>query len=344
MFCPRCRTELPDAASVCSTCGMVVSSPAPPSSAPLPTLSSPVAMSGMPAMSPIPSAALYQPQPASFSYLPAGAPQWPAVAPATVQTPSSSAPATQGPWSTEAAIPAAKPPVRRSSIGIPAMILIFLVCIAIGGGLTFGLLQLGKTNNQSGSNTVVHLGSTPATSNTPVTGGVSPTPTAGDQLPTPASFTPLSNSDVNVSLKYPSDWTVDPPTTTTQSAYIDLHPNPQNGLIINVEHFSTSGSASFKTTSDVNNNNITQLEGVSGLTDFQNVKPATSAQQIGGSRWDEEDVTFQNSNGVTFYFVTIATQYKGQFYDIFYSAPQPLFAEAVQKYFQPMLSSLKFLT
>jgi len=56
MFCPRCNTELSDSASICSQCGSPVSAG--------PTTSSPSE----------------RPQASTFSYLPAGAPQWPTTA------------------------------------------------------------------------------------------------------------------------------------------------------------------------------------------------------------------------------------------------------------------------
>lgn len=318
MFCPRCATELSDAAYACSKCGLVVS----------PSVQASSAFSTPPA-----AAVSYQPQAPSFSYLPAGMPQWPAVVPPFGQA---SYPLTSAlPGQAERDIEAEKPPTRRRSVSIPAMFLIFAACIVVGGGLTFGLLQLGKGNSQPQPTVTLHI--------TPGTGPVSPTPTTTNQLPTPTSFLSLSNTDVNLSFKYPSDWTLDPTQLSSQGALIDLHPNSQNGLLIEAERFTTSASASFKTTADVNNNNIAQIQSVSGLTNFQKVQPPAPQQMIGGAQWDEQDITFSNSSGLTFYLVTIAVLYKNQYYDILYSAPQTVFNEAVQKYYQPMLSSLKFL-
>ncbi|HEV2580567.1 MAG TPA: zinc ribbon domain-containing protein [Ktedonobacteraceae bacterium] len=321
MFCPRCHTELPDAAYACSQCGTVISPSAQASS----------------------SSIFYQPQQSSFSYLPSGTPQWPSVVPPIGQMPKGMDAPDQG-WSDKPSLAGTKPSTRRGSLGIPAMIAIFLVCVVVGGGLTFGLLKLEGANNQSPAPVILHINTTPAATSTPGGAQVSPTATTTNQLPTPTSFLILSNNDVGLSFKYPSTWAIDPPQLTTQSAVIDTHPSTQNGLLMNLERFSTSGSANFKTTGDVNNNNITQIQNISGLTNFQNVQPTSPQQAIGGVQWDEQDITFSNSNGVVFYFVTIAVKYKNQYYDIFYSAPQNVFSEAVQKYYQPMLSSLKFLS
>lgn len=311
MFCLRCHTELPDAAYACSQCGTVISSSS--------------------------SSLLYQPQQSSFSYLPSGTPPWPTVVP-----PIGRANAPDQNWLDEPSLAATKPATRRGGPGIPALIGLFLICVVVGGGLTFGLLKLGNTNNQSPAPVILHINTTPAA--TTGTGQVSPTPTTTDQLPTPSSFLTLTNNDVGVSLKYPSDWAIDPPQLTSQSAVIDTHPSTQNGLLMNLERFTTSASANFKTTSDVNNNNITQIQNISGLTNFQNVQPTSPRQAAGGVEWDEEDITFSNSSGIVFYFVTIAVKYKNQYYDIFYSAPKNVYNEAYQKYYQPMLSSLKFLS
>jgi hypothetical protein len=232
---------------------------------------------------------------------------------------------------------AEKSPARRRTLSIPTLLLVFFACILVGGGLTYGALALGRTNNQPAQPITLRVASSP-------TAAASPTATSTNQLQAPTSFLTLNNTDVGVSVKYPSNWVIDPPQKTTQSAYFDAHPSPQNGLIINVERFTTSASGSFTSTSDVNNNNIAGLQSVTGLTNFQSVQPATPQQSAGGMQWDEQDVTFDNTNGQLFHFVTIAVLYKQQYYDIFYSAPDSQFNEAYQKFFQPILSSLKFLS
>lgn len=333
MFCPRCNTELPEGAYACSQCGTVVSTALPVSSAAQAATTYPPAQSGPAVTSPY--------QPPSFSYLPAGAPQWPAYVPTNIANmayaPGQDQPGTLA--SDQAGASAEKLPGRKSTLGAPAILLLFLVSILIGGGLTYGLLALGRGNTQAPTPITLHPASTAAAS----PGAASPTP-SGNQLPTPASFLTVTNQDVGISVKYPSDWVLDPPQKTTQSAYLDMHPSQQNGLIMNLERYTSSASNSFKSTNDVNDNNIAQLQGVTGLTNFQSVQPTAPQQAAAGVQWDEKDVTFNNSNGLLFHFATIAVHYKNQYYDIFYSAPGSEFNEAFQKYFQPMLSSLKFLT
>src|SRR5579864_1140336 len=218
MFCPRCHTELPDAAYACSQCGMVVS----------PSVQ--VGQSSTTATPETP-ASLYQPT--SFSYLPAGTPQWPAVVPQHIwQMPYDQAQSQPGQLSSEVA--AEKLTARKNSLSAPTVLLLFFVSILVGGGLTYGLLALGRGNTQPTPPLTLHVSSTPAASATP--GSITPTPTTTNQLPTPTSFLTLSTNvanDVGISVKYPSSWAIDPPQKSSQSTYLDLHPSPQNGLIMN---------------------------------------------------------------------------------------------------------------
>jgi hypothetical protein len=238
------------------------------------------------------------------------------------------------------AVAAEKAPVRKRSLSIPAMLLLFFIAILVGGGVTFGLLQLGKEPGQPPR--PVTLNVTPAA--TTGAGQVSPTPTTTDQLPTPSTYVNASSANVGLSFKYPSNWTLEPAQSTAQSNYLDLHPTTFSGFLLQIERFTPSGSTSFKSTGDVNTNNIEQIKSGSGLTNFQDVQPPSPQQKVAGVEWDEQDITFDNSDGVTFYFVTIAVNYKNLYYDIVYFAPQSVFSEAIQKYYQPMLSSLQFLT
>jgi hypothetical protein len=232
---------------------------------------------------------------------------------------------------------------RKGTLGVPAILLLFIVSILVGGGLTYGLLALGRGNNQSQARPItLHLSSSPTA--TAGTGQVSPTPTTTNQLPTPTSFLTVSNADVGMSVKYPSDWVLDPPQKSTQSAFIGLHPSVQNGLFFGLQRISTSTSASITTTGEVNDSNLAQLQSAPGVSNFQVIQPATAQQSAGGVQWDEKDATFDNQNGITFHLSSIAVLHKGQYYDILYYAPGTIFNEAMQKYFHPMLNSLKFLS
>ncbi|GAC1519623.1 MAG: hypothetical protein NVS3B14_21670 [Ktedonobacteraceae bacterium] len=228
-------------------------------------------------------------------------------------------------------------------MSIPAVLMLFIISILIGGGLTYGILALQGHTNASAQKPLPPISLTPRAATT--TGYSTPTPTAQtNQLPTPTSFQTISNADVGVSTKYPSDWTADPPQKNSVSAIFDVHPAQQNGIIVFFERYTSSTSATFKSTSDVNQVNLSQFQNIQGISNFQVIPSPTSQQTIGGAQWDQQDATFSNSNNVVFHITTFAVQYKHLYYDIVYSAPTDVYNEAVQKYFQPMLAAVKFLS
>jgi zinc-ribbon domain len=323
MFCPRCNTELSDSASICSRCGSPVSTG--------PTTSSPSE----------------RPQASTFSYLPAGAPQWPTTA--TLNFPYGADPmnaqAVYEPDDSLYELESGRPARKPGSLSLPAIILLLILSVLVGSGITYGALALQR--GTSGSQQPLHIiPLTPAAAVTPSAGttpGATPT-TPTTVLPTPASFQPISNTDVGVSTRYPSDWTADAPQKSSTSALISVHPTQRNGIAISFERYSQSTSATFKSTTDVNQVNFTQFQSIQGISNFQVISSPTPQQTIGGVAWDEQDATFSNSNNVVFHLTTFAAQYKQIYYDIVYFAPDNVFSQAVQKYFQPMLASFKFLS
>lgn len=312
MNCPRCSAELPDSAITCSRCG-----------------------------SPVRSAS------SSFSYLPAGSPPWPNTVPQSFSytTGASGLPALQATQptlqvgSSPVARSAVKP--RKSPLGAPLIIALFLVSILVGGGATLGILyangQFSANNNSQATGHVV----LPAPNST-----VAPSPTTGtaNQLPTPTSFKTINNSDVGISVQYPSDWVTDPVQKTTDSSYFGIHPQQSNGLLLSIERFSVSTSAKITGTKDVNQNNLVQIQNTQGILNFQSVPAATPQRTIGGVAWDEADATFSNSQGTAFHITSIAAQRNHLFYDIFFFAPVVYYDQAIQEYFQPMFDSFKFLS
>lgn len=311
MFCPRCNTELPDSAALCSNCG-----------------------------SPVSVASPLQTQAATFSYLPAGTPQWPATA-------SANAPYNTTGYAQKTVEPAYAPPQhepegprrKSNSLSFPTVLLLLFVSILVGGGLTFGVLTLQNRGNSPRPAHAITL--TPATAQTP---SATTTPGAqGTTLPTPSSFHPISSTDIGVSTQYPSDWTADAPQKSTTSTILSVHPTQPDGIAISFERFTQSTSATIKSTSDVNQNNFAQFQAIQSVSNFKVTTSAAAQQTIGGAQWDEQDATF-SSNNIVYHLTTIAAQYKQMYYDIVYFAPDSVYGQAVQKYFQPMLTSFKFLT
>ena len=311
MFCPRCNTELSDSAALCSNCG-----------------------------SPVSVASPLQSQMPTFSYLPAGTPQWPTTASPNVPYKTAGhAEATLEPDYAPIEREPERPRRKSGSLGLPMVLLLLFVSILVGGGLTYGVLALQNNGNSSRPAHAISL--TPAAAQSPA---ATTTPGAqGTTLPTPSSFHPISSTDIGVSTQYPSDWTADAPQKSTTSTIISVHPTQPDGIAISFERFTQTTSATIKSTNDVNQNNFAQFQAIQSVSNFKAVTPAAAQQTIGGAQWDEQDATF-SSNNVVYHLTTIAAQYKQMYYDIVYFAPDSVYGQAVQKYFQPMLSSFKFLS
>ncbi len=326
MFCPRCRTELPDSATTCTRCGY------------------PVAQAAQSAQIPLP-AAYSSP---SYSYLPPGVPQWPSVVPEQLPTaqPRTSSEVGTGDTPGSLSSGAGRPASRKGSLGVPAILGLFIVSILIGGGMTLGLLALQGHFNQTPPPAVsLHLGSTPTATAT-ASPQASPSAVGTTQtnlLPTPSTFLTIKNTDVGLSIKYPSDWVLDPVQKNGQDTALSMHPSVQNGVLIALQRFGTTSSTQLQTTSAVNSTILYQFQTSQNVTGLTQIQSPTPQQTLGGTSWDEMDATFTTTNGNTFHLTTIAVEYKKLFYNILYYAPQQIYAEAVQKYFQPMLSSIKFL-
>ena len=306
MNCPRCNAELPDTATTCFVCGAST-------------------------------------RPAHFSYLPSGVPSWPTTMQAN--PPYGAGPDLQSaqyvqkeksPTATKSATAPKKP-----RLGIPAIIALFIVSILVGGGLTFGILYANGQQLSFGPQPTQPPVQLPTASASPTPGS---TPAAqGTQLPTPTAFQTVTNGDVGISMKYPSDWITDPAQKTSDSTSIGIHPQQQIGIFISIERFTSSTSTRFSSANAVNQNNLTQFQNLQGVVNFQAIPASNQQRMVGGVQWDEKDATFSNSNGIAFHLTSIAVQRNKIFYDILYYTPSMYYDEAMQKYFQPMLASFKFL-
>jgi hypothetical protein len=306
MNCPRCNTELPDSAIFCVNCGSTI-------------------------------------RPVSFSYLPAGVPEWPTQlpqnAPYKTGPDSQSAPFVQ--IEASSVVPRSAVAPKTSRLGIPAIIGLFVLSILIGGGLTFGILYTNGQRLSFGTQPTLPPVQLPTRSASSTPGSLTPT-AQGNQLPTPTAFQTVTSTDLGISMKYPSDWVTDPAQKTAVSTLFDIHPRQQIGIFISFERFSSSASGKLATTNAVNQNNFALIQTAQGVTSFQIIQSSTQQRSIGGVKWDEQDATFNNSNNVTFHLTTIAVQYKKLYYDILFYTPVSTYDEAIQKYFLPMFSSFKF--
>lgn len=307
MNCPRCNTELPDSAIFCVKCGSTM-------------------------------------RPASFSYLPAGVPDWPTTVPQNLPpgAGSDARPAQFVQQEERPSVANSAVAPKKSKLGIPVVIGLLLLSILIGGGLTFGILYANGQQLSFGPQPTqppVQL-PTPGPSSTP---GTSTPATQGTQLPTPTAFQTITSTDLGISLKYPSDWQkTGPAQTQSSNIEVSLRPAQQLGMEVRIRRFSTSNSASIASTASANQANLTAFSQFQGVT---NLQPTTNSQPtIGGVQWDEQDAKFTGPNNVQYDFATMAVKHNNLYFVIFLYSPDMFYKEAAQKYFQPMFDSLKFLS
>ncbi len=307
MNCPRCNTELPDSAIFCVKCGSTI-------------------------------------HPASFSYLPAGVPAWPTNVPQNLPYSAGSElrPAQIVQQEASATVADREVAPKKSRLGIPAIIGLFVLSILIGGGLTLGILYANGQQLSFGSQPAqapVQLPTPgPSSTSSPLT------PTAqGNQLPTPTAFQTLTSSDLGISLKYPSDWQKTGPTQTQNSnVEFSVRPQQQLGMEVRIQRFSVSNSASIASPTSANQASMTAFGQFQGVT---NLQPTTSSQPtIGGVQWDEQDAKFTGPNNVQYDFATLAVKHNNRYFVMFLYSPDMFYKEAAQKYFQPMFNSFKFLS
>ncbi len=274
----------------------------------------------------------FQVRPTSFSYVSAGSPPWPTTVPQSlsyVTGAGSQTTQTAKPMQQTANTPVAESAraSRKSTLGIPSIIALFFISILVGGGATLGILFTSgrfpsNANNQPSR--PVTLQQTPGP-------GFAPTPsvgTPGSQLPTPTSFLAIAGS---------------PQKTTSGNTSIEIHPQ-QLPIDFIVGRISATNSAQIGSTSDINQATLTQFQGAQGISNFQIVQPSSPKRTIAGAQWDEQDATFDNQAGVTLHLTTVTVQHNKLYYTMFFYVPDTNYTEAIQKYFQPMFDSFKFLS
>lgn len=294
----------------------------------------------------------------SFSYLPAGAPSWPATVP---QSTSSTATAVKDPAQAATSVRSVTEAKPRRSVGsIFTAFLLLILSIVIGVGATFAILaatgSLGSTT--TAPRQAVHLptpiptptaaatGATGTGTPAPGTGTPAATPTAGAQgnlLPLPGSFIVVKIAEVGVSMKYPSNWVQEKTQTTANFTAVELHPQQKIGIDFIIQRFSSTSSAQFSSADGVNK---TVLQGYSTdamLHNYQEIQPANPTPTIAGIQWSERDATFANSANDIIHVVTISVKHNNLYYNISYGAVNVTYNEAMQKYYSQMLSSFQFL-
>jgi hypothetical protein len=309
MTCPQCNAELPESATYCHTCGSPVRS-------------------------------------VTFSYLPAGTPAWPATVP-TMPTSVTGAAIQNGKDLEGRSIATTKPlPARpkRSPRTVLIITALFILVPLLGIGVTLGSLWINGEIPAQKVNASLTIPAQTPTQQTGTSG--TPTPTTAvqtNQLPTPSSFQTIASKEVGVTLKYPVEWPkAAPQSTSDNSVTLSFHPQQASGIVLFVERFSTTTSARLTSTNDLNQNELSAFQGQQGVSNFHSISPANPQLTVAGTLWDEQDATFTVTSGLTYHLVTISVQHNHLYYNILYYAPAVVYNEAMQKYFQPMLDSIKF--
>ena len=304
MTCPQCNADLPDSTAFCPRCGSSI-------------------------------------RPASFSYLPAGAPAWPTnVSQMPFYKAGSSAQAAQE----EANLSAAKivPRPRRGVRGILAVIALLILVPLVGVGATLGILwangQFPATITQASVHVSIPKQQTPAAAS-------SPTATSG-QLPTPTSFQTISStssSALGIAMKYPGNWVETPTTQPTQYGLIaaDFHPQQQLGIDVTVKRI-PSKSLTGATIQEVNQANIDSFGTDKSVTNLHTIASPNAQLTVGGVQWTEQDAAFTDTNQLPYHFTVLSVLHNQYYYSVTFYAPNDNYNEAMQKYFQPMLNSLQF--
>lgn len=304
MTCPQCNADLPDSTAFCPRCGTSI-------------------------------------RPATFSYLPAGAPPWPADGPRMPYRAGSTAEPTRE----EANLSAAKisPRPRRPVSSILLIIALLILVPLVGVGATLGVLWANGDFSASPTTHVTVQVPLP-TSQTPAASS-SPTATTG-QLPTPTSFQTISSTSSNtlgIAMKYPQNWVETPTTQPTQYGLVsaDFHPQQQLGIDLTIKRI-PSKSLTGATIKDVNQANIDSFGTDQNVKNLHTITTTNTQQTVGGVQWTQQDAGFTDPNSLAYHFTVLSVLHNQYYYSFTFYAPNTSYDEAMQKYFQPILSSFQF--
>ncbi|MBV8694386.1 MAG: zinc ribbon domain-containing protein [Chloroflexi bacterium] len=314
MNCSRCQAEIQDTATFCPQCGTPVYQSV---TTPVPSMQTEAHLQLPPAS-----------QRAMFSYLPTGTPPWPST---ISQELPSNRPSPQLTMTDMRAQAERKKPSMRGAV----LIAFLLVLTPILGALfTLGALY---AKGEWGSTNIVPQPALQAPA--PI---LAPTPSVQtDQLPTPTTFKETSNADVNVSFKYPTDWQAQAPQKSTDSTSLAVQSAQQPTIIFIVQRLSDSTSLSIRSADAINQQVFSNVS--STYQDTQAVPAPTNQPLVGGVNWPEQDATFTDS-GNKIHFATLSVQHNKSYYNIVVFIPALYYDEAMRKYINPILSSLRFLS
>nr|BBH94686.1 hypothetical protein KTA_28850 [Thermogemmatispora argillosa] len=251
-------------------------------------------------------------------------------------------PAVQTP---NAALPGQARPEKRFARWLTVIAVLLLSCL-LGVGATVGLLWAdGYFAPRAPVRSVPLPSQTPAA--TPVTGSQS---SSTDILPTPSSFKPLSTASsqsLGLTINLPQDW-VEGQLNTSSSGLKTLALTPPQSLSIPltllIAQFPSDANQFFSSGHDLDQFLIQDFAQANSLSNPQTLTNTPKTRTLGGQTWSEDDVSFPLNNNQSLHLVTLSVLYKQHYYSLEFYASGDVFDEAMQKYYNPMLDSLHFLS
>ncbi|GLV58715.1 hypothetical protein KDH_55450 [Dictyobacter sp. S3.2.2.5] len=269
-----------------------------------------------------------------FSYLPPGTPPWPATVPQQLPGAIETQNATATP-----SIAGKKATTRSgrktgSILGIIAVLVIApLVAALITAATLYSNGQLtGLTAKPASKSNNPPATATPQTNSKPT-----------NSLPAPSSFKTATNTNINMSVKYPSDWTLGSPQQSTAATSLTITQD-QIGISFVINRLSSAINSSISGVDDLNASTVQSLQQIQGSHEIQTVQATNANPTIAGDKWSQKDATLLDSQNTKIHFTTIADKHSKTYYVIYFLVPDSIYQEALQKYLNPMLSSAKFLS
>lgn len=272
-----------------------------------------------------------------FSYLPPGAPPWPTTVPQQLSNATVAYGAPTIATLTDKKVSGHSGRKAGNILGIIAVLVIAPLVAALITAATLysnGQLTGLAAKPMNSSNT-----SNPTTT-TPQPNNSQPT----NSLPTPTSFKTTSNTTINMSLKYPSDWTLGTPQQSTAATSLAINSQDQIGISFVINRLSNAINSSINGVDDLNTSTVQGLQQIQGSHEIQTVQATNASPTIAGEKWSQKDATMLDSQNTKIHFTTIADKHSKSYYVIYFLVPDNIYQEALQKYLNPMLSSVKFLS
>jgi hypothetical protein len=299
-----------------------------------------------------------------FSYLPPGTPPWPTI---IGEHKYNRETGTHTGFADNHPVAISSPLTRtHKNTGFLKMLSILILMPIIGSLVTLGLLYAqGQFRPGSSSNiaSVHHVDNNTTTSSDNADPGVpqgAATPQATSTatvtqttsqpgsvatLPATTNFKAYTNKDINMSLRYPSDWSVGQVTQgNNTAATLPIQPPQNYGMQMYVEHLTNAFSTFFNDAGELNRRNTQSLFQLQGAHDIQKIASPGAAPTIADTRWEQSDTTLQVGTSPKLHFTTISVQHNGSYYSTYFLMPDSMYQDALQKYIQPLLASMKFLS